>query len=123
MARCRAERRVAAVVLFLVACATGSQLATRGPDGWVLRVVNDYVEVLVVSELPDGRRHGSVYPGETRQWRLYGGAGLRQLIVRAGSRSYLSAPFEPSESFPCWELVVDRAPNLAVPTGPVPCRG
>jgi hypothetical protein len=108
-----------AAACLLVACAANSNLA---PDAWVMRVTNEQVDVLVISELPYGRRHISVYPGETRQWVMYRSSEMRQLLVRAGSKSYLSAPFNPSETFPCWELVVDRAPNLAIPTGPVPCR-
>ncbi|GIW90782.1 MAG: hypothetical protein KatS3mg109_1352 [Pirellulaceae bacterium] len=110
----------ATVPLILAACALNSELPEK-LSGYVMRVVNQDFEVLVIQELPFGREHISVYPGETREWNMDRSSQARALLVRAGGKVYLSATFEPSETFPCWQLVVDRPPNLAVPTGPVPC--
>ncbi|GIW89945.1 MAG: hypothetical protein KatS3mg109_2080 [Pirellulaceae bacterium] len=110
----------ATIPLLLTACAVNSALPEKLNE-YIMRVVNKDFEVLVIQELPVGRKRISVYPGETREWKMDRSSQPRALLVRAGARTYLSATFEPSETFPCWQLVVDRPPNLAVPTGPVPC--
>lgn len=118
-------RFVLMAVLVFVACS----LAGRGASErlrYILEVRNSYFDIVTIKELPYGVNRFSVYPGETRTLRLtYSNSG-KQLEVRSlGGEAHLSSVFYPSETFPCWLLLLDKPLNLAVPVGPVPveCEG
>lgn len=110
------------MVAALAACGPGSRyddtpapITTQGR----ITVVNQGVDILVVAEIPYGRKRVSVYPGEKRSWVLMGGTGTRQLAVQVGSATYYSGVFV-ADAGRCFELVVDTTPRLTIPVGPWP---
>lgn len=112
-----------ALLLFaLVACAPANPYDEPAPERRAYRVivVNESLDVMTVTEVP-ARHRTHVYPGETRGWDTYAD-GERYLAVRLAAIVYYSAPFSPSETFPCWRLLVSTMPAYEIPSGPVPCR-